>query len=280
METPHFLKDTSLYFPHEISCCNTPDDIRAIAKLLLTNAVENLQFIDEPTVRLISYPTCHGACNIFTSVKYPIWEQKITFTYQRENTDAILVFHEINHSLCIHREPFIDYEPYYDKVVPDWVPVARKFIVSRKPKRVKTIYDDTFSATARQAVQKLLNFDHDLQWSHILSIEPKVRQNGQAVWWVEYGYERQYFVDVVSDLVFEYNKSRYQYTADEINPYDTLRDPVVGNDYFAFDWRSPLLEHIYNIAALRFTGEEFTLVPFGQAKLPTLDPDANWLRQI
>ena len=60
----------------------------------------------------------------------------------------------------------------------------------------------------------------------------------------------------------------------------TDEDPVVGNDYFAFDWRSLLLEHIYDIAALRFTGEEFTLVPFGQAKLPTLDPDANWLRQI
>ena len=260
-----------LFFPHEVSSIRTKKDIEATCKLLLTNTVESFELIGEPNIRFISYNISSHEGNYQNGyVSYPIWEQDVQLTYNGDTNLYHLRFHEVDQSLYIyHILPF-------DREVPCRF-IGRKYVVSKDGKRIKTVYDDNFLATPKQAMHKLAEQMSDAKWSEIYRAEPKILENGRAIWLITCAYDWKYVLNVVNNPL---QPAKYQsanawsgtFGVHPMNkPYDKLQDPVIGKDYLAFDYQHRCVRHVANLVALRFDGEGFTPIRLSQAKLPPLN---------
>lgn len=267
-------------FPEQLRSVRTKKDIEVACKILLTNAVQNWELIDEPTLRLMPYAAGGNWLHpSYGSTQYPLWEQKIMLTLNNGvTTDCYrLSFHEIDQSLRIYNHVSFNCPSYNFKVAERFV--GRKFVVSADKKRVTTIYNDGFLATPKQAAQKLLEQINTYCWREIISIEPKVVNGCQAIWLVTYGYfDWKYALDIVGNPVLEYQYHRANELTSlvhdvkaPIKPYDDLQDPVVGQDYFAFDWHKKFVHEVSGLIAVRFNGCGFSPVPLRKAKIPLPD---------
>lgn len=263
-------------FPEQLRSVRTKKDIETACKILLTNAVQNWELIDEPTLRLMPYASGGNWIHpSYRSTKYPLWEQKIMLTLNNGvTTDYRLSFHEIDQSLRIYNHVSFNCPSYNFMVAERFV--GRKFAVSANKKRVTTIYDDGFLATPKQAAQKLLEEVNHFCWKGIVSIEPKIIYGCQAVWLITYGYsDWKYALDIVGNPLnqFQYHmanvwKSVIYDVKAPIKPYDDLQDPIIGQDYFAFDWHKKSVHEVSGLIAVRFNGSGFFPVPLRKAKIP------------
>lgn len=266
-----------LFFPKEISSVRTIKDIEAACRLLLPKIAKSFEFIGDPTIELVSYETTDGHR---TPIKYPVWDQEIAFTNRNnEIKDGYhLIFHEIDQSFRIYEPRF-----YYGlisgrKKAPD-VPIGRRFVVSKNGKQVKTIYDDSFILTPKQAMHKVGEIIPNLKWNEIYRGEPKILKTGRAVWMVTCEYNWKYAVDIIGNPLFPsaiypantHSRSFDLYEHPMIGPFVDLQDPIEGKDYFAFDWQERFIRDVSNLVALRFNGVGFTPVRLSQAKLPSIE---------
>ncbi len=274
--------ETSLYFPKQICSTRTGKDVEAACKILLRNAVESYELIGKPEIQLVTYEITQ-VVNNHKFVNYPLWRQEIRLTINGRTVDYQLYFHEVDQSLSLHRVPKL-----YETV--DAKPVGRQFFVSKGRNRIKTIYDDTFLATAKQAKHKLIELIPRLCWEDIYSVKPKILKDGRPIWLISCENDWKYALDIVTNPTFQY---RY-YTANflsiegngrSINPlFANLQNPVIGSDYFAFNYRQKRVRDVTNLMALRFTEEGFVPIRLSQAKLPAIDLTGEngeeWLKYL
>jgi len=243
--------ETSLYFPRQISSIRTKKDIEAACKILLCNVAQSFELIGEPTIQFVNHEISSGNYSRF--VGYPVWEQEIQITNNGNTHDYCLLFHEVDQSLHLY-----EISPFTKRISSE--PIGRQFLISKDGKRIKTIYDDTFLATAKQAKHKLTELIPHLHWEDIYRAEPKILEDGRPIWLITCAYKWLYALDIVRNPAVPYayyranRLSREQLIHPMNPPFDNLQDPVKGKDYFAFDYKQSCVRHVTNLMALRFTG--------------------------
>jgi len=259
-------------FPKQISSIRTKDDIKAACAILLFNTMQSWQLIGEPTLRLESYQTQDDMYSPCGSVLYPVWRQPILITQNNGQTtrDYTIVFHEVDQSVRIER---LCSDP---KIIPV-TPIGRKFIISKDNTRVKTVYDDSFLATPKQAAHRLSEVIPQFKWNEIYRAEPKILKDGRAIWLITCEYNWKYALDIIGNPFFPKTQIHSANTCSKnfrleehpmIAPYDDLQDPILGKDYLAFDLQKSRVREVTGLIALRFTGDGFFPVGLSKAKFP------------
>ena len=243
----------------------TKHDIEAACQILLRNAVDGYKLIGQPKIRLISYALSSADSLDRGTFKYPVWEQQIQITRYGDTDNYRLAFHEIDGSINIWHH-YCDFSSSKCKILDEDTPINREFIISPDGQQVETLYlDDGFLATPKRARAQYLEESDDLIWRDIISVEPCIVDGDFATWKITQGFCNPRQVRLLPIFCNPLQEDHCLYLKG--NP----QKPIVGKDYFAFNWRNLYVRYVTGLMAVRFNGHGFDPIPLSKAQISLPD---------